>query len=142
MVVTPRNKKPAKSAWVESMPEKVIPKSVRFKHDQPNTFVKAIQDEVVQVTGNKVFLPVKAGPTEIRSAKVNKPGTVLTECKAFEKKLKTGKRATLEWWKCYTESCALYHIFFTKCYLTCMIKEGKTMSGRCNAGNTTTSTRG
>ena len=65
--------------------------------------MKAIQDGVVQLTKNRVsiLVPVKEWPAKLRGAKARNSGTVLEECKAFAKKLKKGKRSTLEWWKCY-----------------------------------------
>ena len=40
-VVTPRNK-PAKPAWIKSIPKKVIPVSTGVKQNKPQGFVKVI----------------------------------------------------------------------------------------------------
>ena len=73
---------------------------------------------------------------------MTKPGHVHAEFKAFAKKLKLGKQSTLEWWKCYLDSCASYHMFFAKCFVTGVTVGNKTMNGRYNAGVTKTATRG
>ena len=42
-------------------------------------------------------------------------------------------RYTLDWWKCYLDSCASYHTFFVKEFLRDISKGTSTMSGSCNA---------
>ena len=49
---------------------------------------------------------------------------------------------TLEWWKCYLDSCASYHTFFVKEFLKNIFEGVATMTGRCNAGTTVSSKRG
>ena len=55
-----------------------------------------------------------------------------------------GGRLTLEWWKCYLDSCASYHTFFLKEFLKLKnIQESEaTMTGRCNTVTTRTNKRG
>ena len=80
--MTSRNEKPAKPAWVEESTERVILK-------KKDSFVKAIQDEVVRLRKKKVYAPVKTPSVISRSAKAA-TGGVFAECKAFAKKLKKG----------------------------------------------------
>ena len=61
-----------------------------------SSFVKAIQDEPGRLRKGEVYVPIKKPPVISRSAKVT-PGSVFAECKAFAKRLKKGKRSTLEW---------------------------------------------
>ena len=53
-----------------------------------------------------------------------------------------GGRLTLEWWKCYLDSCASYHTFFVKEFIKNIQEGGGTMTGRCHSGTTRTNTRG
>jgi hypothetical protein len=48
----------------------------------------------------------------------------------FEKR----SRHTLDWWKCYLDSCASYHTFFIRKFLKNIGEDESTMSGNCNAG--------
>ena len=57
--VTPRKKKPVTPVWTKSIKKKVIPGSAGVKQNKPKCFVKAIQDEVVQLTKDRVYVPVK-----------------------------------------------------------------------------------
>jgi hypothetical protein len=104
--------------------------------------VKAIQDEVEQLAKDRVYVLVEKLPVVSKSTKAGKPGNMLTECKAFAKELKKGERSTLEWWKCYIDSYALYHTFFATHFKTGVSVGGKNMSGRCNSGVANTGTRG
>ena len=80
--------------------------------------------------------------TEVKRPKVN--------CDAYGRKLnkptpfvKNGdNRVTLDWWKCYLDSCASYHTFFIKQFLTNITQGGATMTGNCNAGTTTANKQG
>ena len=45
-----------------------------------------------------------------------------------------GGRYTLDWWKCYLDSCASYHTFFVRGFLKNMGEDSSTMTGNCNAG--------
>jgi hypothetical protein len=140
--VTSMNEKPARPAWIERASKGIIPGHRVITGREIKDSVEVVQDEVVQVTRNKGIVIVKEEPAKSRSAKPKKSGPVLAECEAFAKKSKKGRRVTLEWWKCYLDSCASYHTFFVKCFLTSVTEGGKTMSGRCNAGVTKTATRG
>ena len=51
-------------------------------------------------------------------------------------------RFTLDWWKCYLDSCANYHTFFIKEFLADVHKGETTMNGSCNAGTVSTNTKG
>jgi len=51
-------------------------------------------------------------------------------------------RFTLDWWKCYLDSCATYHTFFVKEFLSKVHTGTATMKGSCNAGTVSTNTRG
>ena len=95
---------------------------------------------MAQLTKDRVYVPVKKPPMISRSEKAGKLGTVRMECETFA--IEKGKRSTLEWWKCYLDSCASYHTFFAKGFETGVTEGGNTMSGRCNAGVTKTVTRG
>ena len=45
------------------------------------------------------------------------------------------RRNTLDWWKCYLDSCASYHTFFVREFLKNIEEDGSTMDGNCNAGS-------
>ena len=45
------------------------------------------------------------------------------------------RRSTLDWWKCYPDSCASYHTFFVREFLENIKEDGSTMDGNCNAGS-------
>ena len=60
-----------------------IPRSVGVKQDKPKGFAEAIQDEVLNMTRDKVFVPVNEGPVKSRSTKANTLGTVLIECRGL-----------------------------------------------------------
>ena len=45
------------------------------------------------------------------------------------------RRNTLDRWKCYLDSCALYHTFFVREFLKNIKEDGSTMDGNCNAGS-------
>ena len=45
------------------------------------------------------------------------------------------RRHTLDWWKCYLDSCASYHTFFVREFLKNIKEDGSTMDGNCNAGS-------
>ena len=49
-------------------------------------------------------------------------------------KIKSG-RYTLDWWKCYLDSCASYHTFFVREFLRHVQDSSTTMNGSCNAGS-------
>ena len=49
-----------------------------------------------------------------------------------------GDKRTLCRWKCYLDSCALYHTFFLEEFQTDFKESDATMTGRCNAGTTIT----
>ena len=49
-------------------------------------------------------------------------------------------RFTLDWWKCYLDSCATYHTFFIEEFLADVNKGDTTMNGSCNAGTVSTNT--
>ena len=49
-------------------------------------------------------------------------------------KVKRG-RYTLDWWKCYLDSCASYHTFFVREFLCHTQDSSTTMNGSCNAGS-------
>jgi hypothetical protein len=83
--VTPRNKKAAKPAWVERLSKKIIPESRVFKHDKPRGSMKAIHNEVVQVTRNKARVLIKKGPVKLRSVKAKKSGTFLQSVKTWKR---------------------------------------------------------
>ena len=51
-------------------------------------------------------------------------------------------RFTLDWWKCYLDSCATYHTFFIEEFLADVHKGDTTMNGSCNAGTVSTSNKG
>ena len=51
-------------------------------------------------------------------------------------------RFTLDWWKCYLDSCATYHTFFIEEFLADVHKGETTMNGSCNAGTVSTNTKG
>jgi hypothetical protein len=89
--VTPRNTKPSEPAWVEILSKEIIPGSAVVNQDEPKCFVKTIQDEVVQISKDEACVLIKKGPAELRSVKVKGSGTVITEYKAFAKKLKKGE---------------------------------------------------
>ena len=80
--------------------------------------------------------------TEVKRPKVN--------CDAYGRQLikatpfvKNGDNCvTLDWWKCYLDSCASYHTFFMKQFLTNITQGGATMTGNCNAGTTTANKQG
>ena len=41
---------------------------------------------------------------------------------------------TLNWWKCYLDSCASYHTFFVREFLKNIEEDESTMDGKCNTG--------
>ena len=47
-------------------------------------------------------------------------------------KLRSRRRGTLDWWKCYLDSCASYHTFFVREFLKNIEEDGTTMDGNCN----------
>ena len=49
---------------------------------------------------------------------------------------------TLDNWKCYLDSCAIYHTFFVREFLDRVSSGKKAMNGSCNAGAVTTNTSG
>ena len=51
-------------------------------------------------------------------------------------------RFTLDWWKCYLDSCATYHTFFIKEFPAGVHKGETTINGSCNAGTVSTNTKG
>ena len=53
-----------------------------------------------------------------------------------------GRKRTLCWWKCYLDSCASYHTFFSEEFLTDNKKSNATMNGRCNSGTMVTKMKG
>ena len=53
-----------------------------------------------------------------------------------------GNKLTLCWWKCYLDSCASYHNFFSEYFLTDAKETDSTMASRCNAGTTVTKMKG
>ena len=77
----------------------------------------------------KVSVSVKA--VAVKSVKKSRPssrqeGSVLANAPT--------RRFTLKWWKCYLDSCATYHSFFTEEFVY-DVKEGtSTLKGSCNAG--------
>ena len=75
--MAPRNKKSAKTVWVDGITKKVIPK-------KEWGFIRVIQDKVEQLRKDKVYGPIKKPPVILRSVKA-KPGSVFAECEAFTK---------------------------------------------------------
>ena len=53
-----------------------------------------------------------------------------------------GGRLTMEWWKCYLDSCVSYHTFFVREFLQNIHKGRGTMTGNCNEGTTRINKRG
>lgn len=51
-------------------------------------------------------------------------------------------RNTLDWWKCYLDSCATYHTFFIKKILTNIEEGDLVMTEQYNAGVTSTNKKG
>ena len=51
-------------------------------------------------------------------------------------------RFTLDWWKCYLDSCATYHTFFIDEFLANVHKGETTMNVSCNSGTVSTNTKG
>ena len=70
---------------------------------------------------------VRSAKPSIKTAKVKKQGS-----KGYPQAKNT--RYTLDWWKCYLDSCASYHTFFVKEFLRDISEGSSTMSGSCNAG--------
>ena len=64
--------------------------------------------------------------------------------KALESRIKRGIKSkyALDWWKCYLDSCATYHTFFVKEFLSNVRKGNVTMTGSCNAGTTESNVTG
>ena len=59
-----------------------------------------------------------------------------------DKKSGRGHRITLEWWKCYIDSCASYHNCFAKMFLKNIKEGGGTMTGSSNVGTTKITKKG
>ena len=45
------------------------------------------------------------------------------------------RRHTLDWRKCYLDSCASYDTFFVRKFLKNIEEDGFTMDGNCNVGS-------
>ena len=45
------------------------------------------------------------------------------------------RRSTLDWWKCYLNSCVSHHTFFVREFLKNTEEDGTTMDGNCNTGS-------
>ena len=45
------------------------------------------------------------------------------------------RRHTLDWWKCYLDSCASYHTIFVREFLRNIKEDGSTMDGNCKTGS-------
>ena len=49
---------------------------------------------------------------------------------------------TLDWWKCYLDSCSTYHTLFIEEFLSDVHKGDTTINGSCNACTVSTNTKG
>ena len=79
-------------------------------------------------------LPKECDAAEIKECVKERSGTVSVNRKHVRyPKVKNG-RYTLDWWKCYLDSCASYHTFFVKEFLRDAHEGSSTMNGSCNAG--------
>lgn len=79
-------------------------------------------------------LPKDCEDEGVKKCAKERVGTVSVnkESKGYPK-IKYG-RYTLDWWKCYLESCASYYTFFVRKFLCHVQDSSSTMNGRCNAG--------
>ena len=88
------------------------------------------------------FLTPQAKPKG--PSKPLKTGIDLVDVRSGRGGKKSGRSGgiTLEWWKCYLDSCASYHTFFVKEFLKNTQEGGGTMTGNCNAGTTRITKKG
>ena len=135
----------AKPAWVNSITKRVIPAK--------NTLLKIIEkgaiptratkysDIAKEMAGQKktgIFRPVGS----IKKGQLSLPVPVVSRNKKLVLAEVPTDRFTLDWWKCYLDSCATYHTFFAEIFLKNIRTGRTTMNGSCNAGTVSTSTKG
>ena len=117
-------------ATVAKIIKKVIPKSklLKDKISSPLGDNKSEGRVMVQSLKSK-------GESTKRPIKTNIGGTN-AQSKRWKMMAKMrSRRNTLDWWKCYLDSCASYHTFFVREFLKNIEEDESTMDGNCNAGS-------
>ena len=117
------------------MPKKVIPKNKILKDKSRREdsspggenlnkegFVLA-QNLIPEEESTKRPIKINIGGTNAQS----KRWKMMTKMRS--------RRNTLDWWKCYLDSCASYHTFFVRDFLKNIEEDGYKMDGNCNAGS-------